>query len=59
MDVTFEENEWVEESLVDVLSNALTIVGQDYVQGRMSGRTKSSKEGVALGSEEEVEAVAS
>ncbi|EST07617.1 Maintenance of telomere capping protein 1, Mtc1 [Kalmanozyma brasiliensis GHG001] len=46
LDVAFEENEWVEESLVDVLSNALTIVGQDYVQGRMSGRTKSSKEGV-------------
>lgn len=32
---------------MDVLSNALSIVGQDYVQGRMSGRTKSSKEGLA------------
>ncbi|GAC96316.1 hypothetical protein PHSY_003896 [Pseudozyma hubeiensis SY62] len=47
LDVPFEENQWVEESLVDVLSNALSIVGQDYVQGRMSGRTKSSKEGLA------------
>ncbi|SPO23147.1 uncharacterized protein UTRI_01825 [Ustilago trichophora] len=46
LDVPFEENQWVEESLVDVLSNALSIVGQDYVQGRMSGRTKSSKEGL-------------
>ncbi|CBQ71866.1 conserved hypothetical protein [Sporisorium reilianum SRZ2] len=47
LDVPFEDNQWVEESLVDVLSNALSIVGQDYVQGRMSGRTKSSKEGLA------------
>ena len=48
----FEENQWVEESLVDVLSNALSVVGQDYVQGRMSGRAKSSKEGVVDLSEE-------
>lgn len=46
MDAAFDDNVWVEESLVDVLSNALTVVGQDYVQGRMSGRTKSSKEGL-------------
>ncbi|PWZ00604.1 hypothetical protein BCV70DRAFT_160695 [Testicularia cyperi] len=46
LEVGFEENEWVEESLVDVISNALSVIGQDYVQGRMSGRTKSSKDGV-------------
>ncbi|SPC66906.1 uncharacterized protein UHOD_02451 [Ustilago sp. UG-2017b] len=55
LDVAFEENQWVEESLVDVLSNALSVVGQDYVQGRMSGRTKSSKEGVVGSSEKPTE----
>lgn len=55
VDVAFEENQWVEESLVDVLSNALSVVGQDYVQGRMSGRTKSSKEGVVGSSEKPTE----
>lgn len=55
MDVAFEENQWVEESLVDVLSNALSVVGQDYVQGRMSGRTKSSQEGVVGSSEKPTE----
>ena len=33
--------------MVDVLSNALNVIGQDYVQGRMSGRTVSSKDGLA------------
>ena len=54
----FEENQWVEESLVDVLSNALSVVGQDYVQGRMSGRTKSSKEGLAERTGEQTAATA-
>lgn len=56
VDVPFEENQWVEESLVDVLSNALSVVGQDYVQGRMSGRTKSSKEGVVGSGEKPTDA---
>ncbi|KAK0525489.1 hypothetical protein OC842_005486 [Tilletia horrida] len=34
MDVNFETNAWVEQALVDVLHNALSIVGQDYVHGR-------------------------
>ncbi|KAJ1027417.1 hypothetical protein NDA18_003423 [Ustilago nuda] len=55
LDVAFEENQWVEESLVDVLSNALSVVGQDYVQGRMSGRTKSSQEGVVGSNEKPTE----
>ncbi|KAJ1028659.1 hypothetical protein NDA16_001825 [Ustilago loliicola] len=59
LDVPFEENQWVEESLVDVLSNALSVVGQDYVQGRMSGRTKSSKEGVVGSGEKPTDAPAS
>ncbi|EPQ28801.1 uncharacterized protein PFL1_03604 [Pseudozyma flocculosa PF-1] len=50
LEVPFEENAWVEDSLVDVISTALSVAGQDYVQGRMSGRTASTKDGLASSS---------
>ncbi|PWN51544.1 hypothetical protein IE53DRAFT_386080 [Violaceomyces palustris] len=46
LDVPFEENLWVEDAMVDILSGALNVIGQDYVQGRMSGRSRKGLIGV-------------
>lgn len=35
MDIPYEENEWVEEALVDVIRKGVEVVGQDYVGRRM------------------------
>ncbi|KAN0063128.1 hypothetical protein ACQY0O_004292 [Thecaphora frezii] len=59
LQVPFEENAWVEDSMVDVISTALSVVGQDYVQGRMSGRTASSHDGLAPSSSKDASASAS
>lgn len=41
LSLPFDENTWIEQSMVDVLEGSLSIVGQDYVNGRQSGRTRS------------------
>lgn len=40
---SFDENPWIEQALVDVLEGALSVVGQDYINGRQSGRSRSVK----------------
>lgn len=35
MAIPYEENEWVEEALVDVIRKAVEVVGQEYVARRM------------------------
>lgn len=44
MDIPYEENEWVEEALVDVIRKGVEVVGQDYV-GRRMGILKGVEEG--------------
>jgi len=39
LDIPFEENEWVEDILVDVIRRGIEIIGQQYVNGRISGRS--------------------
>ncbi|CAO3631289.1 unnamed protein product [Cunninghamella blakesleeana] len=36
LDIPYEENEWVEDKMVDVLRMAVTTIAQDYVYTRMS-----------------------
>lgn len=38
---SFEDNPWIEQALLDILEGALGIIGQDYVNGRQSGRSRS------------------
>ncbi|KAI8096237.1 maintenance of telomere capping protein 1 [Halteromyces radiatus] len=40
LDIPYEENEWVEDKMVDVLRMAVTTVAQDYVWTRMTGGKK-------------------
>ncbi|ORX61782.1 hypothetical protein DM01DRAFT_1332361 [Hesseltinella vesiculosa] len=37
LDIPYEENEWVEDKMIDVLRAAVTTVAQDYVWTRMTG----------------------
>jgi hypothetical protein len=46
LDIPFEENEWVEQEMVDVIRKGVEILGQEYISGRQSGRSKRSS-GVA------------
>ncbi|KAI9620687.1 hypothetical protein KEM48_008036 [Puccinia striiformis f. sp. tritici PST-130] len=39
LDIPFEDNEWVEDVLVDVIRRGVEIIGQQYVNGRISGRS--------------------
>ncbi|CEH14536.1 Maintenance of telomere capping protein 1, Mtc1 [Ceraceosorus bombacis] len=43
LDVPFEENAWVEQSLVDVLQNSLSVIGQAYVVERQTGRSRTAQ----------------
>lgn len=42
IDIPFEENEWVEEEMVQIIRKGVEIIGQEYVSGRQSGRSKKS-----------------
>ncbi|KAI9486842.1 MAG: maintenance of telomere capping protein 1 [Benjaminiella poitrasii] len=42
LNIPYEENEWVEDKLTDVLRMAVTSIAQDYVWTRMSGTSNSS-----------------
>lgn len=46
---SFEDNPWIEQALVDVLEGALSVIGQDYINGRQTGKRRSvqSEETVA------------
>lgn len=41
LDVPYEENEWVEDKMVEVIRMAVTTIAQDYVWTRMSGSLSS------------------
>ncbi|KAI9320756.1 maintenance of telomere capping protein 1 [Dichotomocladium elegans] len=40
LDIPYEENEWVEDKMVDVIRMAVTTIAQDYVYTRMTGAPK-------------------
>ncbi|PWN22735.1 hypothetical protein BCV69DRAFT_280340 [Microstroma glucosiphilum] len=40
---SFEQNPWIEQAMVDILDGALGIIGQDYINGRQSGRSRSAE----------------
>ncbi|KAI9258274.1 hypothetical protein BY458DRAFT_440980 [Sporodiniella umbellata] len=42
LDVPYEENEWVEDKLVEVIRMSVTTIAQDYVWTRMSGGTSNN-----------------
>ncbi|KAH9819414.1 maintenance of telomere capping protein 1 [Melampsora americana] len=37
--IPFEENEWVEEVMVEIIRRATEVIGQQYVNGRLTGRS--------------------
>ncbi|KAI8637847.1 maintenance of telomere capping protein 1 [Parasitella parasitica] len=37
LDIPYEENEWVEDKMVDIIGMSVTSIAQDYVWTRMSG----------------------
>ncbi|KAL7009173.1 hypothetical protein EMMF5_001371 [Cystobasidiomycetes sp. EMM_F5] len=38
LDIPFEDNEWVEDIMVDVIRRGVEIIGEEYIKGRMHGR---------------------
>lgn len=38
LDIPFEENEWVEDIMVDIIRRGVEIIGEEYIKGRMHGR---------------------
>jgi len=38
LDIPFEENEWVEDIMVQIIRSGVEIIGQEYVKGRTYGR---------------------
>jgi hypothetical protein len=47
LDIPYEENEWVEDKMVDVIRMSVTTIAQDYVWTRMSGAASSNIEKLA------------
>ena len=45
MEIPYEENEWVEEALVEVIRKGVEVVGQDYVARRMGVLKDEVEEG--------------
>jgi hypothetical protein len=43
LDIPYEENEWVEDKMVDVIRMSVTTIAQDYVWTRMSGANTIEK----------------
>ncbi|KDE04048.1 hypothetical protein MVLG_05487 [Microbotryum lychnidis-dioicae p1A1 Lamole] len=39
LDIPFEENEWVEDLMVEVIRRSVEIIGQEYISHRMSARS--------------------
>lgn len=42
LDIPYEENEWVEDKMVDIIRMSVTSIAQDYVWTRMSGGPQSA-----------------
>lgn len=42
LEIPYEENEWVEDKMVDILRMSVTSIAQDYVWTRMSGATTTT-----------------
>jgi hypothetical protein len=42
LDIPYEENEWVEDKMVDIIRMSVTSIAQDYVWTRMSGSPQSA-----------------
>lgn len=43
LDIPYEENEWVEDKMVDIIRMSVTSIAQDYVWTRMSGGPHSAQ----------------
>jgi hypothetical protein len=43
LDIPYEENEWVEDKIVDIIRMSVTSIAQDYVWTRMSGVSVEEK----------------
>ncbi|KAG0174934.1 hypothetical protein DFQ28_003642 [Apophysomyces sp. BC1034] len=52
MDIPFEENEWVEDKIADVIRMAVTSIAQDYVWTRMTGGKQLAEAAVSLKKQE-------
>lgn len=53
LQIPFEENEWVEEVMVEIIRRGTEVIGQQYVNGRLSGRSvKNSNQLVEENNEE-------
>lgn len=55
LDIPFEENEWVEDIMVDVIRRGVEIIGEEYIKGRMHGRLFKNAKGETVFEEEETE----
>lgn len=42
LSLSFDDNPWIEQSLVDALEGALSVTAQEYINGRQSGRSRSA-----------------
>lgn len=40
LDIPFEENEWVEDAMVDVIRRSVEIIGQQYISHRMRAQVR-------------------
>ncbi|KAF7731944.1 Gamma-tubulin complex component 4 [Apophysomyces ossiformis] len=52
LDIPYEENEWVEDKIADVIRAAVTTIAQDYVWTRMTGGKQATEAAVGLKNEE-------
>lgn len=43
LDIPYEENEWVEDKMVDIIRTSVTSIAQDYVWTRMSGGPQNAR----------------
>jgi hypothetical protein len=41
LDIPFEENEWVEDVMVEVIRMSVEVIGQEYITKRLRGRVSS------------------
>ncbi|GAA5828990.1 hypothetical protein JCM11251_004090 [Rhodosporidiobolus azoricus] len=41
LDIPFEENEWVEDAMVEIIRRSVEIIGQEYIQHRMRAQSNA------------------
>lgn len=48
LDIPFEENEWVEDVMVDVIARSVQVIGKDYIHARMTAQTVAINKAVSF-----------